>query len=117
MTGLDVLLSVLDAGGRIVPDPERPRLLAPSALRPLVDASRDGLRVRVEPYDAPSGGVKASEVPGKAVEDAVTTMKDEGRITLKSLRDHLKRAVHVQRPRSSLATCLSRRTPGLGANR
>lgn len=44
MTALEALLTILDAGGKVVPGPEWTRLLAPQAMRPLVDAHRDELR-------------------------------------------------------------------------
>jgi hypothetical protein len=44
VTGLEVLLRVLDAGGCVIPGPQRPRLLTPRDLRPLVDAHLDELR-------------------------------------------------------------------------
>jgi len=43
VTALDALCAILDAGGKAVPGPERPRLLAPPAMRPLVEAHREGL--------------------------------------------------------------------------
>jgi hypothetical protein len=50
MTPIDVLCEILDAGGRVVPGPERPRLLAPPRMRPLVDAHREKLRVLLDAY-------------------------------------------------------------------
>lgn len=47
MTADQVLSHVLDAGGRIIPDPVRPRLLVPPALKPLVAKHREALRVLV----------------------------------------------------------------------
>lgn len=44
MTPQEVLARVLEAGGRVIPDPERPRLLVPPALKPLVAEHRKALR-------------------------------------------------------------------------
>lgn len=55
MTPQEVLARVLEAGGRVIPDPERPRLLVPPALRPLVAEHREALKelVRQLPLPAP----------------------------------------------------------------
>ncbi len=50
MTAIDALCEILDAGGKVVPGPERPRLLAPPRMRPLVDAHREGLRALLDAY-------------------------------------------------------------------
>lgn len=47
MTPTEVLAEVLRAGGRVVPDPTRPRLVVPPALKPLVLAHREALRALV----------------------------------------------------------------------
>lgn len=44
MTAQEVLAKILEAGGQVIPDPHRPRLLVPSALKPLVAEHRDALR-------------------------------------------------------------------------
>lgn len=44
MTAEEVLAQVLEAGGRVILDPERPRLLVPPALKPLVAEHRYALR-------------------------------------------------------------------------
>jgi hypothetical protein len=43
----EVLAQVLDAGGRVISDLERPRLLAPPNLRPLVEKHREALRLLI----------------------------------------------------------------------
>jgi hypothetical protein len=50
VTALDALCVILDAGGKAVPGPERPRLLAPPAMRPLAEAHREGLRALLLAY-------------------------------------------------------------------
>ena len=50
MTAIDALCEILDAGGKVIPGPERPRLLAPPRMRPLVDAHREELRVLLDTY-------------------------------------------------------------------
>jgi alpha-beta hydrolase superfamily lysophospholipase len=50
VTAIDALCMILDAGGRVVSGPERSRLLAPPAMRPLVDAHREQLRALLEAY-------------------------------------------------------------------
>ncbi len=50
MTAIDALCEILDAGGKVVPGPERPRLLAPPRMRPLVDAHREELRALLDAY-------------------------------------------------------------------
>lgn len=47
MTPTEVLAEVLRAGGRVIPDPARPRLVVPPALKPLVLAHREALRALV----------------------------------------------------------------------
>ncbi len=44
MTPAEVLTKVLEAGGRVIRDPERPRLLVPPPLKPLVAEHREALR-------------------------------------------------------------------------
>jgi len=44
MTTIEALLTILDAGGRVVLDPDRPRLLAPRTLHSLAEAHRDEFR-------------------------------------------------------------------------
>jgi hypothetical protein len=44
MTTIEALFTILDAGGKVVLDPDRPRLLAPRILRPLAEAHRDEFR-------------------------------------------------------------------------
>ncbi len=48
-----VLTQVLEAGGRLIPDPQRPRLLVPPALKPLVAEHREAIRalLRVAPVE------------------------------------------------------------------
>ncbi len=48
MTAVDALCMILDAGGKVVSGPERPRLLAPPAMRPLVDAHHEELRALLD---------------------------------------------------------------------
>jgi len=50
VTAIDALCEILDAGGKVVPGPERPRLLAPPRMRPLVDAHREQLRALLDAY-------------------------------------------------------------------
>ena len=50
MTALDALVAVLDAGGKVVPDPERPKVLFPTDLRDLVAEHRPALRALVIAY-------------------------------------------------------------------
>ena len=50
MTAIDVLCEILNAGGKVVGGPERPRLLAPPRMRPLVDAHRKELRALLDTY-------------------------------------------------------------------
>jgi hypothetical protein len=50
VTAVDALCEILDAGGKVVPGAERPRLLAPPRMRPLVDAHREGLRALLDAY-------------------------------------------------------------------
>ncbi len=50
MTAIDALCLILDAGGKVVSGPGRPRLLAPPAMRPLVDAHREELRALLDAY-------------------------------------------------------------------
>jgi hypothetical protein len=50
VTAIDALCEILDAGGKVMPGPERPRLLAPPRMRPLVDAHREGLRALLDAY-------------------------------------------------------------------
>jgi len=47
LTAQELLNAVLKAGGRIIPDPARPRLLVPADLKPLVAEHRDLLRALV----------------------------------------------------------------------
>ncbi len=61
MTVEEVLEMVLAAGGRIVPDPDRPRLLVPTSLKPLVAEHRDGLRVLVLARQAPTARCKPAQ--------------------------------------------------------
>jgi len=44
MTAEAVLATILEAGGQVIPDPDRPRLLVPPALKPLVLDHREVLR-------------------------------------------------------------------------
>jgi len=44
VTAQEVLVRVLEAGGKVIPDPDRPRLLVPPALKPLVLEHREVLR-------------------------------------------------------------------------
>jgi hypothetical protein len=44
VTAAQVLALVLEAGGRVVPDTDPPRILVPRRLRPLVEAHRAELR-------------------------------------------------------------------------
>ena len=44
MTAKEVLGKVLEAGGKVIPDPARPRLVVPSHLKPLVAEHREGIR-------------------------------------------------------------------------
>jgi hypothetical protein len=50
VSAIDALCEILDAGGKVIPGPERPRLLAPPRMRPLVDAHREALRVLLDTY-------------------------------------------------------------------
>lgn len=50
MTALDALVTVLDAGGKVVPDPEHPKVLFPPDLRDLVAEHRPALRALVIAY-------------------------------------------------------------------
>jgi hypothetical protein len=47
VTAEEVLTKVLEAGGRVIPDPTRPRLFVPPALEPLVIEHRVALRALV----------------------------------------------------------------------
>lgn len=49
-TALAALNTILDAGGRMEPGPERTRLISPRTLRPLVEANREALRLLVDAY-------------------------------------------------------------------
>lgn len=44
MTAIEVLNRVLKAGGHVIPDPERARLLVPQNLKPIVHEHREALR-------------------------------------------------------------------------
>jgi len=50
VTAVEVLAKVFDVGGKVVPGPERPRLLAPPEMRPLVDVHREELRALLDVY-------------------------------------------------------------------
>jgi len=50
MTALDVLVTVLEAGGKVVPDPEHPKVLFPPNLRAMVAEHRPALRALVIAY-------------------------------------------------------------------
>ena len=50
MTALDALVTVLDAGGKVVPDPEHPKVLFPPNLRALMAEHRPALRALVIAY-------------------------------------------------------------------
>jgi hypothetical protein len=50
VTAIDALCMILGVGGKVVPGPERPRLLAPPRMRPLVDAHREELRALLDTY-------------------------------------------------------------------
>jgi hypothetical protein len=50
VTAIDALCVILDSGGKMMRDPEGPRLLAPSKMRPLVDAHSEELRALVDAY-------------------------------------------------------------------
>jgi hypothetical protein len=50
VTAVDALCVILDSGGKTMPGPGRPRLLAPPRMRPLVDAHREELRALVDAY-------------------------------------------------------------------
>ena len=65
MTARDVLEEVLRAGGRVIPDPIRPRLVVPPDLKPLVLQHRAALRALVlaRTAHASSG---ASEATGRS---------------------------------------------------
>ena len=43
MTAIEALCAIFGAGGKVSPGPERPRLLAPPSMRPLVEEHREGL--------------------------------------------------------------------------
>ncbi len=47
MTAQDVLNKVLAAGGKVIPDPARPRLVVPSRLKSLVAEHREEIRALV----------------------------------------------------------------------
>ena len=47
MTAQDVLNKVLEAGGKVIPDPARPRLVVPSHLKPLVIENWEEIRALV----------------------------------------------------------------------
>jgi hypothetical protein len=47
VTAREVLAEVLRAGGRVIPDPARPRVVVPPRLRPLVFEHREALRALV----------------------------------------------------------------------
>lgn len=53
MTPQELLARILDAGGQVIPDPHRPRLLVPSALKPLVAEHREALRELVRQFPPP----------------------------------------------------------------
>jgi hypothetical protein len=65
VTALDALEEVLRAGGRIIPDPTRPRLVVPPDLKPLVLEHRAALRALVLARAAPT-----LPVPVPGVSDA-----------------------------------------------
>ena len=47
MTAREVLEKVIEAGGKVIPDPARPRLVVPSELKPLVAEHREEIRALV----------------------------------------------------------------------
>lgn len=61
MTPAEVLAKVLESGGRVVADPDRPRLLVPPALKSLVVEHREALRelVRRRQFGPPPTPVPA----------------------------------------------------------
>jgi len=75
------------------------------------DCPGGGLRVRVEPYDAPSGGIKVSDALVKAVEKATAIMQDSERKTLKDLQTTLKNAGHLERAYRGATDVLRGRKP------
>jgi hypothetical protein len=62
VTAHEVLAEVLRAGGRIIPDPEHPRLVVPAELKPLVLEHREELRELVR-SSGPSGSQPARAKP------------------------------------------------------
>ncbi len=54
MTAAEVLAKVLEAGGRIIADPGRTRLLVPPALKPLVAEHREALRELIRQTGSPT---------------------------------------------------------------
>ncbi len=57
MTAQDVLNKVLAAGGKVIPDPARPRLVVPSRLKSLVAEHREEIRALVLRGVPPCGSV------------------------------------------------------------
>jgi hypothetical protein len=73
VTPTEVLAEVLRAGGRVIPDPARPRLVVPPALKPLVLEHREALRALIlagdsgQPVPVPAATV-VGEPPGAGPE-------------------------------------------------
>lgn len=72
MTPQEVLSKVLEAGGQVFPDPERPRLLVPPALRALVAEYREALRALIlsetPAHRGSSSGSSPSSSPSSPLE-------------------------------------------------
>lgn len=59
MTAVEVLDRVLKSGGQVLPGPDRPRVLVPTNLKPLVQEHREGLRRLIGEYsDALAGAYR-----------------------------------------------------------
>lgn len=72
MTAQEVLARVLEAGGQIIADPQRPRLLVPPAFKPLVTEHREALRELVRRGTTPAPrGTTVGPTPVPALRGAV----------------------------------------------
>jgi hypothetical protein len=74
MTAVELLTDIVARGGRIVADAERPRLLVPDTLKPLVEANRNELRSCVKLWALLDTWSGINEVEWSA--EAVDTLKN-----------------------------------------
>lgn len=83
MTARDVLAEVLRAGGRVIPDPARPRLVVPPTLKPLVLEHREALRALVLAGEIPTPAAPSPSVhPGAYAYPWPDTLPGLGRRTV-----------------------------------